>query len=121
MATSFFLFIARLLLASYFLFASYQAMRNWRIKVAHMKQAKVPVPTLSLLLGLLFKVFASILLIIGEFVQFAAVILMALMIIDTVACQRFWKKSDQDKSSSIQQFMTNLALIGAMILLLILL
>lgn len=116
---SFLFFVGRFLLAGYFLYMAFNSIRNWQSNVEAMKKCNVPLPTIGLLCGLLVQVLASVLLIVGQFLYFATLILMLFLLTYNFACNRFWKKEGELRKVSRQLFITNFALIGALILILV--
>ncbi len=116
---AFFFFLARLLLAGYFLYMAYESIKNWQTHVDTMKACNVPLPMIGLLVGILVQILASILLVVGQFLTVAALFLIVYLLIHNLTCNRFWKREGEIKYISRQLFITNFALMGAMLLILV--
>jgi putative oxidoreductase len=81
-----------------------------------LKARGLPAPRLCLIAGTVFQIIAGTLLIFGQFVQFAALGLVAFTLVSSVLMVNFWSLAGEARQKMQNIFMSNLAIIGGLLI-----
>ena len=76
----------------------------------------VPSPSLMLALAIVFLLFGSVSVILGYHARFGAALLLVFLALATYYFHDFWTFTGPDKDAQMIQFMKNLSMMGAMLL-----
>lgn len=81
-----------------------------------LKARGVPAPRFCLIAGSVFQIVAGTLLIFGLFVQFAALGLVVFTLVASVLMVNFWSKTGEARGAMRNIFMSNLAIVGGLLI-----
>jgi putative oxidoreductase len=81
-----------------------------------LKGRGLPAPRFCLIVGSIFQTIAGALLIFGQFVQLAALGLVVFTLVASVLMVNFWSLTGQARESLKNVFMSNLAIIGGLLI-----
>lgn len=109
-------FLGRLLVGAWFLYFGVANVRNWQPLADQLRQKSIPLPTISIWLGIALQVLCALLLIVGVQRFLAGLLLLIGLIFTTFMLQQFWRAQGEQKSEQLHQFFTNLAIMGALLL-----
>ncbi len=109
--------IARVLLTMVFLVSGIHKTWWYAKAVEEFKQASVPLIPVSLPLTIVLHIIASLCIISGVFVEGAAVLLALFTLVTTLWVFRFWNKTGLERLQQSRAAITNLGLIGGLLLL----
>ncbi|MDP3763834.1 MAG: DoxX family protein [bacterium] len=111
-------FIGRILLGSFLLYSAYNHFSNIKGLTAYTEMKKVPMPKVAVIVSGLLLLFGGYSIIIGVRVTAGIAALTLFFIPVTFIMHAFWKEEEQARSMDQVQFMKNLALLGAILMLL---
>lgn len=110
--------LGRTMLAAIFLMSAVgNKIPNFSGVVAYMTGEGVPSPRLLLALAILFLLFGSVSVILGYHARFGATLLLVFLALATYYFHDFWTFTGPEKDAQMIQFMKNLSMAGAMLLL----
>lgn len=109
-------FVGRLLLGGAFVFAGLRNIANTKLLSGMMTTRGVPQAQLFLWAGIVLQIGAGLMLIAGIWTAFAAVGLIAFLLVATVMFHNFWDHSGPDRASRINGVVSNVALAGSFLL-----
>ena len=107
--------IARILIAQLFLVAGFGKFAAFPRTVAYLANAGLPIPEVLLVLAIALEFGGGILLILGWKVRWVAAGLFGFTLIATVMFHAFWAVEPEMIKSDMNNFMKNLAIMGAML------
>ena len=108
--------VGRLLLCAIFaLSAVGNKIPNFEGVVALMGQAGVPQPKIMLVGAIVFLIVGSLSVVLGLRARFGAFLLLVFLVLATYYFHNFWDMEGQPRASEMINFMKNLALMGAMV------
>jgi putative oxidoreductase len=81
-----------------------------------LRKRGLPAPRLCLIVGTVFQIVAGVLLIFGQFVQFAALGLVVFTLVSSVLMVNFWSLTGEAREKMKNIFMSNLAIIGGLLI-----
>lgn len=81
-----------------------------------LRKRGLPAPRLGLIVGSVFQIVAGLLLIFGQFVQFAALGLVVFTLVASVLMVNFWSLTGEAREKMQNIFMSNLAIIGGLLI-----
>ena len=108
--------ISRVLIGLFFVFFAFSSLRNWKTVVDAFRERGVPLPTICLILGVLLLLVFGGFLIFGYSLLLTAIVLIGCIVASTAIFHRFWQMEGEARRLHRLLFVTNLALIGAVIL-----
>jgi len=108
--------IAMCLIASTFLLSACHSIIHWRATLAMMQAKRLPFSKLGLLASLLLKSVAGIMLIVNFHVQIAAASLITFMVVVTIIFHNFWSMQGHERISHYFFFLTNICIVGGLLL-----
>ena len=111
-------FIGRILLGGYFLFNAYNHLFKTKDLVAYAEMKKVPMAKVSVIVSGLLLLFGGYTIITGVRVTAGIAALVLFFIPVTFTMHAFWKGEGQARMMDQVQFMKNLAILGAVLMLL---
>ncbi len=110
--------IGRVLLGGYFLYNAYQHFKNLKGYTAYAQMKSVPSPKIAVIVSGVMLALGGLSIILGMFVILGMWLLVLFLLPTTFMMHKFWTISDpQMKSAERVQFMKNIALIGALLML----
>ena len=108
--------LGRVLMGSLFVMGGIHHFRVLDPLTQVLKARGLPAPRLCLIVGSIFQTLAGALLIFGQFVQFAALGLIVFTLVASVLLVNFWSLSGEARESMKNVFMSNLAIIGGLLI-----
>jgi putative oxidoreductase len=81
-----------------------------------LRKRGLPASRLCLIVGTVFQIVAGALLIFGQFVQFAALGLVVFTLVSSVLMVNFWSLTGEAREKMKNIFMSNLAIIGGLLI-----
>ncbi len=118
MNTEVIFFIGRILLGGFLLYSAYSHFSNIKDLTAYTEMKKVPMPKVAVIVSGLLLLFGGYTIITGTRVVVGIAALTLFFIPVTFTMHAFWKEEGQVRSMDQVQFMKNLALLGAILMLL---
>ena len=118
MNTEIIFFIGRLLLGSFLLFNAYNHLFKTRDLAAYTESKKVPMAKAAVIASGLLLLFGGYTIITGVRVTSGIAALVLFFIPVTFSMHAFWKEEEQARMMDQVQFMKNLAILGAVLMLL---
>ena len=118
MNTDIIFFIGRLLLGSFLLFNAYNHLFKTRDLAAYTESKKVPMAKAAVIASGLLLLFGGYTVITGVRVTSGIAALVLFFIPVTFSMHAFWKEEEQARMMDQVQFMKNLAILGAVLMLL---
>lgn len=114
--SSFFMLIARLLIAALFLSAAYGKVTHYDATAAYMASKGLPMIPLLLGLSIVIEVVGGLSLVFGYKIRALAIILILYLIPLTFVMHEFWMNSDpMQRQNEMYHFQKNLAIIGGLL------
>ena len=110
------MFLGRLLLGGAFIFAGLRNVMNVPALTGLMTTRGVPQARLVLFAGIAIQVIFGLLVIVGPWKAIAAAVLILFLIVATVMFNNFWDHQAIERSNRINGFVSNVALVGAFLL-----
>jgi len=108
--------IGQILLGAFFVFLAVSHAMNWRTRSDNLRQRNVIMPTIVLWIAIILYFIGGLFLIFHLAMCTVVTVLSIVVLIRAVIMGNFWsKKGDEQHTASIQ-FMTNIALLGALLL-----
>jgi putative oxidoreductase len=108
--------IGRGLLALFFIFLGVIHAMHWRIQTEVLRSRNVLMPTLVLWIGIVLYLVCGFFLFFGWAVSTVAVILIIMLLLRAAVMGSFWATHADERRVSLIHFMTNIALIGALLM-----
>jgi uncharacterized membrane protein YphA (DoxX/SURF4 family) len=108
--------IGRVLLGFFFVFLAVSHAMNWRIRVDGLRQRNVIMPTLVLWVGIVLYFLGGLCLVFNLFICTFVMILSIMLLIRAVLLGNFWSKTGDEQHLASIDFMTNIALVGALLM-----
>ncbi len=120
MSLSLFLFLlGRLLMGGYFIQAGVKHFIGWQGMLGYTKSKGIPFPAFSLAIGSLLLILGGAGILLGALIPWAVAGLIVFLIVASVTMHAYWKDTDPMARMSNQiNFLKNIALIGALLMLL---
>ena len=110
--------VGRILFGGVFLFFGINHFRNKKSMIEYAKSKNVSAPALANFMAALILSLSGVLLILGVFPDVALVLLIIFLVVVSLVMHDFWNvKDEKDKVRERIQFMMNVALVGASIML----
>jgi uncharacterized membrane protein YphA (DoxX/SURF4 family) len=110
--------LGRILLGGYFIKSGYGHMKNLKMLAGYAGSKKVPMPTVSVFLSGLLLLIGGAGILLGIYVQFAIACAAIFLVVVTFKMHDFWKADPAHKMGEEINFYKNLALLGAVLMLL---
>lgn len=110
------IYFARFLIAAYFVVAGFLYARDWQVHVEELRSLKILLPTISLWMLVLIYIVGGIALFFGIALKLTACLFIVVIMLANALHRRFWCLNGIARRQQLQAFMLNLALIGALIL-----
>ena len=107
--------LARLLLGSLFVIGGLHHLPIFAELSGHVAQRGVPLPRLALGLATTFQIVLGVLLMAGLWVPWAALGLIGFTIAASVLMLNFWAMQGPARAGALNQFLTNIAVIGGLL------
>ena len=111
-------FIGRIILGGYFLLNAYNHLFKTKALVGYAEFKKVPMPKVAIIISGLLLLFGGYTIITGVRVTAGIAALVLFFLPVTFTMHTFWKEEGQTRMMEQVQFMKNLALLGAILMLL---
>ena len=109
--------IGRLMLCTIFLMSALgNKIPNFAVVAKYMESAGVPAPQFMLAGAIVFLIVGSFSVIVGYKARFGAVLLLVFLALATYYFHAFWKVEGEAQQQQMIQFMKNLSMAGAMLL-----
>lgn len=108
--------IGQILLGAFFIFLAISHAMNWRTRSDHLRERNVILPTLVLWLSILLYFLGGLFLVFHLAMCTVVAVLSIMVIIRAVIMGNFWSSKGDDQHIASLQFMTNMALLGALLL-----
>lgn len=89
---------------------------HFRTTAAWLASRKWPAPAVLLTLGSLLQIAGGLALMVGQYVQIAALALILFTVVASVTLLDFWNQPDDARTTAQNGFTANIALIGGLIL-----
>ncbi|MBI2673719.1 MAG: DoxX family protein [Candidatus Zambryskibacteria bacterium] len=118
MNTEIIFFIGRLLFGSYFLYNAYNHLVNVSMLTPYAESKKVPMAKMAVIVSGLLLLFGGYTIITGVRVAAGIAALVLFFVPVTFTMHAFWKEEGQTRMMEQVQFMKNLAILGAILMLL---
>lgn len=103
---------ARLLLGGAFAFAGLRNIVNRKLLTSLIGARGMPLPAITLWLGITLQIIAGVMIICGIQVSLAALILLAFLLAATPMFNNFWDHHGLDRANRINGFVANIAIAG---------
>ena len=110
------IFAARLLIGGAFIFAGLRNATNVTALTGLMAGRGVPQARAVLLAGIVLQIVAGVLLITGPWIAIAAAALIVFVVIATPIFHNFWDHQGLDRGNRINGIVSNVALVGGLLL-----
>jgi putative oxidoreductase len=109
--------VGRIMLCTIFLLSALaNKIPNFRGVASVMAKEGIPAPQFMLVGAIVFLIAGSLSIVLGFKARFGAVLLLAFLILATYFFHDFWTMEGKDQQEQMIQFMKNLGLMGAMLL-----
>jgi len=108
--------IGRVLLGIFFMYLAVSHAMHWRTRTENLRKKNVLMPTLLLWVGIIVYFLCGFFLIFKFAIGTIVTILAIAVIIRAVILGNFWSKKTEDQLEARLQFMTNIALLGALLM-----
>jgi len=112
---SFGLFVGRVCVSMIFIVAGYMKIMTYNATLAVMTHAGIPATELMLVLAIVFEFGGGVLLLLGLYTRFAALMLVVFIVVATYYFHTFWDDIGQQAIDNTQHFLKNLTMVGALI------
>lgn len=113
------IFLGRLIFGAYFLYSGIMHFKNEKSMVGYAKSKGVPSPRIAILVTGIMMIVGGAGIFLNAYVSQSAVLLLIFLVPTTFMMHNFWKGDNEaQKKSDINAFLKNLALIGALLMLL---
>ena len=106
----------RCLVAAYFVYAGVSYARDWQSVVARMREMKILLPTICLWLTIFAYVIGGLAMFIGYEANVVGSVFIVILLLANAMYRRFWTLKGAERKRVLNAFMMNLALIGALVL-----
>ncbi len=111
--------LGSIIFGAYFVFSGFNHFKNEKMLTGYAKSKGVPSPRLAVLLSGAMMIIGGLGFIFEMYLQESAILLIVFLVPTTFMMHAFWKVSDpMHKMSEQVNFMKNLALIGALLMML---
>lgn len=108
--------IGQILLGAFFVFLAVSHAMNWRTRSDSLRQRNVILPTVVLWIAILIYFLGGLFLIFHLAMCTVVTVLSIAVIIRAIIMGNFWSKKGDDQHVASIHFMTNIALLGALLL-----
>lgn len=108
--------VSRLLLGGAFVFAGLRNLTNIPVLTSMLAGRGVPLPRLALLAGIILQIVCGALVMAGLWISAAAMGLILFLVIATYLFHNFWDHQGIDRGNRINGVVSNVALVGAFLL-----
>lgn len=107
--------IGQILIGVFFVFLAMSHGTHWRQRVDGLRERQVILPTLLLWISIVLYFLGGLFLIFGVFIPTVVAVLVVVLLIRALLLGNFWSKKGDEQHAAVLHFMTNLALIGALL------
>ena len=111
------LLLGRILLGSIFVISGYGKLMGLAAFAASLEKNGVPYASALAPVGAAVEFFGGLAIVLGIEVRFAALLMIAFVIVATLISHRFWELADAARRTQTTQFSKNVAIIGGFVLL----
>jgi putative oxidoreductase len=111
------LLLGRILLGSIFVISGYGKLMGLAAFAASLEKNGVPYASMLAPVGAAVEFFGGLAIVLGIEVRFAALLMIAFVIVATLISHRFWELADAARRTQTTQFSKNVAIIGGFVLL----
>lgn len=105
----------RLLLGGAFAFAGLRNIVNRSLLASLIGARRVPLPAVTLWLGIVLQIIAGLMIVCGIKVSLAALMLLAFLVVATPMFNNFWDHQGPDRANRINGFVANIAIAGGIL------
>lgn len=105
----------RLLLGGAFAFAGLRNIVNRSLLASLIGARRVPLPAVTLWLGIVLQIIAGLMIVCGTKVPLAALMLLAFLVAATPMFNNFWDHQGLDRANRINGFVANIAIAGGIL------
>lgn len=113
--------IGRILLGGFFIMMGINHFKEKKMLMGYAKSKGAPASGMMIISGGVLMVLGGLGIVVGSFIQIAIVLILIFMIPTTFMMHKFWKETDSEKKmSEMVNFTKNMAIIGALLMLLVL-
>ena|SRR5690606_18619857 len=109
--------IGRILFGGFFLYNGINHLNKQAALTGYAKSKKVPNPKAAVILGGLLLIVGGIGVLLGVYPEVALTSLLIFLVPTTFMMHAFWRSPEQERASEKIQFLKNMALIGAILML----
>lgn len=113
-----FILIGRILLGIFFAMYGFMHFTNMDKMTGYAKSKGVPAPGLAVAVTGLMLLFGSATIFLGEYTQLGIIVLSVFLLVTSLSMHRFWQASGAERMSESTQFMKNIAIMGALLMML---
>ena len=110
--------LGRVLLGGYFIMSGYNHFQHLQMLTGYAQSKGVPMPKESVILTGLMLVLGGLGILLGFYIGFSIFLLALFLFVTTFTMHQFWKITDQSRMGEQINFMKNMALLGALLMLL---
>ena len=111
------LLLGRILLGSIFVISGYGKLMGLAAFAASLEKNGVPSASMLAPVGACVEFFGGLAILLGIELRYAALLMVAFVIVATLISQRFWELEDAARRAQATQFSKNVAIIGGFVLL----
>lgn len=108
--------IGRVLLGLFFIFLAVSHGFNWKVRAQGLRERNVIMPTLVLWIGVIVYFLGGLCLVFSLALSTVVTVLVIAVIIRAIITGNFWSKKGDDMHCASIKFMTNIAIIGALLM-----
>lgn len=109
------LFIARILIASFFIVSGIMKIQNFAATEAMLAAKNIPFPQISLGIALAIELVGGIFLIFGFKTRWWSGILFLFILTSSVLLHDFWNYADAERVDQLYNFLKNMAILGGLL------
>ena len=109
--------IGRVLLGSIFVISGYAKVTGVAAFAASLERRGVPFASTMAVIGAGVELFGGLAIVLGIEVRYAALLMVAFVIVATLISHRFWEFADAERRAQTSNFSKNMAIIGGFMLL----
>ena len=111
--------LGRVLLGGYFVMSGYSHFKNVKMLAGYAQSKGVPMPSAAVLLTGFMRIVGGLGIFFGVYIELSVLLLAVFLIVTSFSMHQYWKVTDQmAKMSESVNFKKNMALLGAIIMLL---
>src|SRR5262245_27362840 len=115
--SDFWLLVGRILLGGIFVISGYGKLMGLAAFAASLEKNGVPYASALAPVGAAVEFFGGLAIVLGIEVRYAALLMVAFVIVATLISHRFWELDDPARRAQVTQFSKNVAIIGGFLLL----